>query len=278
MSEPPALPAIGACLPLAALREHLDWLVEGERDLELQDFTEASVLEGDWRDRVATARELLRDHRGRLGIHGPFWGFSIDSKDPDVRVLVARRMDRALDVADALGADQIVIHSPYRTWDANNLDMRPEAREALIASARDSLGVAIRRAEALGATFVLENIEDKHPADRRVLMEALDSRAVRLSVDTGHAHYAHVSTGAPPVDYFVAAAGEALEHVHLQDADGYADRHWAPGHGTVNWRAVFAALRPILAAGGRPRLLLELRDKRRVREGAGHLEALGLAR
>jgi hypothetical protein len=65
--------------------------------------------------------------------------------------------------------------------------------------------------------------------DRLDLARSFDSAAVKLSIDTGHAHNAHCDQGAVPVDYFVVAAGEWLAHVHLQDTDGFADRHWAPG-------------------------------------------------
>ena len=91
-------------------------------------------------------------------------------------------------------------------------------------------------------TLVIENIEDIDPMARKALAESFGSKAVRLSIDTGHAPYAHISTGAPPVDYFVTAAGEMLHHIHLQDSEGYADRHWALGEGTVRWAAVFRAI------------------------------------
>ena len=46
--------------------------------------------------------------------------------------------------------------------------------------------------------------------------------------------------------YFARFIGNAVcayfRNVHLQDADGYADRHWSLGEGTVRWHAVFAAL------------------------------------
>jgi sugar phosphate isomerase/epimerase len=96
-----------------------------------------------------------------------------------------------------------------------------------------------------------------------------------VSVDTGHAHYAHVSTGAPPVDVFVRAAGARLAHVHLQDADGYADRHWAIGEGTIRWAEVFRAL---AESPGAPRLVLELADKGGIAASMAHLEAAGLGR
>jgi sugar phosphate isomerase/epimerase len=102
----------------------------------------------------------------------------------------------------------------------------------------------------------------------------LNSKNVRVSLDTGHAHYAHASTGAPPVDYYVDAAGDMLTHVHLQDSDGYADRHWAPGEGTIRWLAVFRALGRLRS---NPRLILELRDHGAVAAGARYLTELGVA-
>ena len=269
------LPVIGACMPVSALPDHLDWLLAENRDLELQSFHDAALLNGDWRSVAAQAKDLLSEHRGRLGIHGPFWGFSIASKDIDVQALVARRMDQALDVADFLGATQIVIHSPYTTWDYNNLDKEPDGRSGVIERAHATLGRAVRRAEALGVTFVIENIEDKNPLDRRALAESFASPAVRLSIDTGHALYAHTATGGAPVDYFVLQAGNMLEHVHLQDSDGYADRHWRPGMGIMRWEALFAALRTV---SSRPRLVLELRDKADILPGWQVLRDRGLCR
>ena len=97
--------------------------------------------------------------------------------------------------------------------------------------------------------------------------------AVRVSLDTGHALYAQHATGGPPVDYFVNVAGPMLAHVHLQDADGYADRHWVMGEGIVPWPAVFRALQ---ALPEMPRLMIELNDSSRIPEAAAWLERHGL--
>ena len=76
------------------------------------------------------------------------------------------------------------------------------------------------------------------------------------------------------VDFYVEAAGDALAHVHLQDTDGYADRHWPPGEGNLSWRAIFRALGRLAS---RPRLIIEVRDQTNIRAGAAYLEMLGLA-
>ncbi len=267
------LPIIGAALRVETLSEHRNWLLDKQRDLELQSFFSADVLNGDWQPKVDEARALLDGHTGRLGIHGPFIGFSIASPDPDIQAVVARRMDQGLDVCAALGATQMVIHSPYTTWMHNNLDNQAEARDRVVAATHASIGAAVKRAEEMGVVLVIENIEDIDPMDRLHLAQSFDSDAVRLSIDTGHAHYAHGSTGAAPVDYFVTLAGEMLHHIHLQDADGYADRHWAIGEGTIRWHAVFRA---IAALEVRPHLILELRDHSGIPASMAFLEAAGL--
>ncbi|MBC9206954.1 sugar phosphate isomerase/epimerase [Roseomonas aerophila] len=267
-------PILGAALKLAGIRQHRDWLLEKQRDLELQDFHTAETLEGDWRPLVEETRKLLDGHTGRLGLHGPFWGFKLDSHDPAIRAIVTRRLLQGLDACAALGATQMVIHSPYTAWDYNNLDNSRHGRDELLERTHQTLRDAVTRAAESGVVLVIENIEDRDPHARVALAASFNSPAVKVSIDTGHAHYAHGSLAAPPVDYYVHAAGDALNHVHLQDADGYADRHWNPGEGTIRWQAVFAALSRL---GSNPRLILEVRDATTLRKGTAFLEQLGLA-
>ncbi|TKT74391.1 sugar phosphate isomerase/epimerase family protein [Aquamicrobium sp. LC103] len=266
-------PIVGAAMQLDALEIHRDWILEKQRDLELQDFTTADVLGGDWSGLAARAKKLLDGYTGRLGIHGPFWGLTLASHDPEIRQVVNRRLKQGLEVCAAIGATQMVIHSPYSTWSYHNLDNNPGESARLIEHTHATLGDTVRRAADMGCTMVLENIEDKDPHVRCALVDSFASPAIAVSIDTGHAHYAHGSTGAPPVDYYVHAAGNRLQHVHLQDADGYADRHWAIGEGSIRWHSVFAALS---ALGSNPRLILELRQPQHIRSSAAYLESLGL--
>ena len=273
--------SIGAALMVEDLPTYRDWLIEGQRDLEVQDFLKPDVLLGDWRARVAEAKRHLDGFEGRLGIHGPFCDLPLDIADPELAPILSRRMVTAVEAASALGARQMVVHSPYKTWDWFNFGNNPRAgntpsaAETTIARVQANLAEAVRLAETHGVTLVIENIEDIAPSWRRELAASFGSDAVRVSIDTGHAHYAHATTGAPPVDYFVTDAGPMLSHVHLQDADGFADRHWPPGRGTVNWHAVFRA---IATLPQRPHLVLELRHAADIPAAMGYLEREGLAR
>jgi sugar phosphate isomerase/epimerase len=263
---------VGAALTLAGAVRHADWLRDGDRDLELQDFWGAGPPPGDWRETARSARRLLAGWDGRLGIHGAYQGLDLATPDPDARAAVRRRLDERLDVCAELGAQWMVAHSPVTVWEHHHRGLFDPARR--IEAVAAALGPALARAEALGVAIVLENIEDVDPGDRRAIVEAIGSPALRLSVDTGHALYVHGRFGAPPPEGFIAAAGALLGHVHLHDADGLADRHWAPGDGAVDWPAVFAA---IAACGARPALVLELADPEDRPRGFAWLAERGLA-
>ena len=113
-----SLPIVGAAMTLTDVEIHRNWLLEKPRDLELQSFVEAEILNGDWAPLAERTKKLLDGHQGRLGIHGPFWGFIIASQDPDIRAVVSKRILQALDVCATIGATQMVIHSPYTSWAA----------------------------------------------------------------------------------------------------------------------------------------------------------------
>ncbi|MDQ2091663.1 sugar phosphate isomerase/epimerase family protein [Marimonas arenosa] len=266
------LPVIGAQLSVLDLDRHRDWLFEKNRDLELPEFCMADILKtpGPFID---MAKQKLDGWTGRLGIHGPFAGFELNVKDKEIRAVVQARLEAALDVCQQLSARQMVIHSPYDPWDAHNLDNGPKDREKSISAILDTLAPALERAENQGVEMVLENIKDTDPALRRKVVEAADTLALRLSVDTGHAEWAHVSAGAPPVDRFIQDAGELLSHVHLQDADGYADRHWVLGEGSTNFHSIFMALADLDV---KPHLIVEINDFSRVPESVAYLKRLGL--
>lgn len=275
-------PLLGAALyldELTGLPGMQDFIREPGRDIEIRDFTTVGALSDNvWPDIAERARAVLAGHGGRIGLHGPFWGFTLDMADPDIRRIVQSRIDTALSalarVLHGRGGGHMVLHSPYTTWHGFNRWTNQCDAAGIMERTHATLAPAVARAEAEGIEIVLENCEDIDPTERVALAASFNSPALQVSLDTGHAHYAHGATGAPPVDAFVRAAGAALAHVHLQDADGVADRHWQIGKGNIHWPAVFAALgeKPEL-----PRLILEMADARDVQPSARWLQAQGLA-
>ena len=262
--------AFGAAFAIAQVREHLDWLSASCRDLELQDFVSPEVLGGNWQSRVKEYRDLLHDYPGRYGIHGPFRGLPMDSEDPEIRKVVQARLEQGLKIAEALGASHMVVHSPMHPWLERNLEMNESNEDALFDRFHATLKDAVKQAENSGCTLMLENTRDIVPHRQVELMESFGSAAIRISVDVGHAFCMHVMDAAPPPDYWLRHAGPMLGHVHLQDTDGYADRHWLPGEGLIRWQSVLASLGKHEGV----RKIIEVKDKTGVKKTAAWLEHL----
>ena len=266
---------IGACLAPHEIADHRDWLFDADRDIELQGFSTHQDLALEFEDRVAAAKSALKGFRGRLGLHGPYEGLDMDNKDPEVRTIITARYLKALEAAERVGARQMVLHSPFTRWYEWNRLNKPHYWDSKLARIHDVMVPVVKAAETAGITLVIENILDVDPASRRAMVDSFGSDAIALSIDTGHAHLARRMSGAPPVDYFVRDAGDQLRHVHLQDLDGHADRHWAPGEGEIHWQEVFRAL---FDCGSEPQLVLELRRKSDIPQGFEYLKRLGLVR
>ena len=268
------LPVVGAAMTLEIFEAHYALMAEKNRDLELQDFHYPSVLDSDLEPLIERAKKALANYGGRYGIHGPFWDLQLATWDPQVRTIAQNRLQKGIEICEMIGATHMVIHSPYTEWDHNNRMNYPGAKAGLFDRFHETLAPIVERAYNSGVVLVLENISDIDPFFRVEIAASFKSEALQISVDTGHAQYAHGSRGAPPVDYYIKAAGDALQHVHLQDADGYADRHWALGEGTIRWHSVFRAIN---ALNSDPRLIIEVFKPDAITKSIDYLRSEDLA-
>lgn len=262
------LKTLGAALMIDEIKGHLEWLVAGARDLEIQDFCDYNCLDGDWKKRLSEAKTLLAGYPGRIGMHGPFWGLNLANPDPLVRESVQKRLSQALSIAEALGCSHMVIHSPIEPWLHRHIVHNSAERERVMDFMQQTLGELLEHARSVNCTLVLENIMDIDPKLQLELIKSLNSPAIKMSIDIGHAMCMHRLHGAPTPDQFILQAGDDLAHVHLQDTDGYLDRHWLPGQGDINFKAVFAA---IAATASQPRLIIEVKDKDQCQQSASWL-------
>jgi sugar phosphate isomerase/epimerase len=259
------LPTVGAAMPIAQLATYREWLIADQRDLEIQDAFQADVLDGDWRPLIRTARDMLDGYTGRLGIHGPFDGLTLMSRDPQVRALVAARLCKGLEFGAELGATHMVIHSPFQFFGHPSVAHAPSAGRAdQIGLVHATLERVLPIAQQANCTLVIENILDTNPAPLLALVQSFSSEQVRMSLDTGHAFLTH-RIGGPPPDQWAHEAGPFLGHLHLQDNDGNLDRHWAPGDGNIHWFALFETLGTLQH---QPRMIIEVRNKEDIERAA----------
>ena len=271
------LPVLGAALTSKTLALHRGWILERQRDLEIQDFFQAESLDGDWRGAVGeiraaarTATRPARHPRTVLGLQDRQPG----PADP-----------RGRDQAPAAGARGL--RSPRRDADGDPFALHdlgsttistsnPGARDNLVERVHATLGGRrqARRKYRLRARH-REHRGQGSAATACGLRKASNSRrsasrstpATPTTRTSPPARRRSISTS--------SAAGDTLAHVHLQDTDGYADRHWAPGEGNISLaRGVSRAGPADVKAAADHR---GAQPSHAVRAGAAHLAALGLA-
>jgi sugar phosphate isomerase/epimerase len=148
------------------------------------------------------------------------------------------KLDRSVRVAEALGADNVVVHPPFR-WQR-----------------RYAEGFADQVAELEGSSEVMVAVENMFPfrADRffgagQTSIERMRKRGGNPGpgisafapsydpLDGGHTHYtldlSHTATAGTDAVDMAERMGQGLVHLHLCDGSGAsADEHLVPGRGT----------------------------------------------
>ena len=194
--------------------------------------------------------------------------------DLKIRAVVQERFKQALDACAEIGATHMVVHSPLAFLGApGSLTMPMMGKTSLFDLVHETMDEIVKFAESINCALVIENIFDKHPLMLTDLVKSFNSDCVRQSLDVGHAYINYIQ-GAPPPDYYVREAGDMLAHVHLQDTDGYSDRHWTIGDGKVDWKSLFDEIK---VQGSNPRLILELRNHDDILRATKWLKNHGLA-
>jgi len=188
-------------------------------------------------------------------IHGVF-GPHLDPSGPDAdhRAHCLRVYEDEGKLARDLGGPMVVVHPSGQTPDKRSLSLQELEAQAplrwppLMMFMRDLATIG----ERLGVTYLIENQPPNCPLghDPKALadgVEMIGSQAVRLCLDTGHAHMTSDTVKA------VAHVSPVLSYLHIHDNDAKVDDHRMPGDGTIDWPAFSAALRT--SANQSPRML-----------------------
>ena len=169
--------------------------------------------------------------------HPPFGGrYDVSVLDEGTRAQAVQLNLHQVEVAAALGAKYYVMHPSDRVPTADYLLRRRNAIRGIRS--------LCRAGENAGVAIAIENLPPGYVADRidelMWIVDACESEAAGVCLDTGHAHYAGWNIGEA-----IRRIGERLFTIHWHDNDGQADRHWLPGKGTIDWRQFFDALKEI---------------------------------
>jgi sugar phosphate isomerase/epimerase len=166
-------------------------------------------------------------------LHAPF------SKNLDISLTADNERARAvkldiatIELAGELGASLVVVHASSEPID-------DEARSTRLAQARESLMELASAADQAGVRLAVELLPrsclGNSPQELLELLQALPDQ-VGVCLDVNHVSHATLLPEA------VHDLGRRILTLHLSDFDNIDERHWLPGEGTVDWRALRADL------------------------------------
>lgn len=186
--------------------------------IEIQDFTQPELLDGNYMERVEAYRTKLRDYKGVISIHGPFLDLKPASPDLEIRRVSVEKYRKALVVAKELGADYIIFHSQINPWINEpfmrklNNKMHGEFWNSILDEI-DYRGIVL-----------IENVFEDKPIYLRELMDEIDRPDVRVCLDIGHSNIGLKSS----LDYWIYELRNYIEYVHLHWNTGQYDLHEYP--------------------------------------------------
>ncbi len=247
----------------AKIGEYLSFARESGFSLEIVDFASVDMLndEASYRHRRKFYRKELEDFDGGLSLHGPFLDLKVYSLDHDIRRASRKRVRKALETADRLGAAAVVFHTNFSPLIRNPryLDVWVEKNAAFW---RHML-------EEYGASIYLENLWEENPAALGRLLSEVDSPRLGACFDVGHFNVFSRSS----LSVWFQALEEFPLRFHLNDNWGNVDRELPPGQGSFPWRELDRQVEKLPVV---PDAVLEVENLRMVKQGITYLKERSL--
>lgn len=152
------------------------------------------------------------------------------SLDPAVRRRTAEIHAHYIEVAADMGARFAVVHACLEpVADAD--------RAERLARSKESMAALAEAGAAAGLTVCVENLPRSCLGNRAAELAQIVTADPRLRVcfDTNHL------LGETHAD-FLAAIGPLIATTHVSDYDFVNERHWLPGEGKIDWKALVDGL------------------------------------
>ena len=185
---------------------------------------------------LAEMRRLLADAGvAPRTVHAAFSAaLDISSPDPQVRAAGIAAIGAAIDLAQRMGSEIVVVHP-------SSEPIADETRAARMAQARASVRTLADMAGDAGCTIALELLPrtclGRSVEELLDLLADISAAKVGVCLDVNHMMGDFAS-----LPDAVRTMGPRLIALHCSDYDGVDERHWPPGRGVIDWPAFLAAL------------------------------------
>jgi len=249
-----------SCERLSDLPGHLALAQSRKLGLELQEFSNPTLLDDDWRGALREYRAHLNSFAHPITMHGAFIDLISGSPDRRVAAIARDRYRQNLEIAHSLGASVIDFHANYLPL-VDHPSYLPDWENRQV----DFWGPLAEEAEKVGATLVLENMWEPDPRIICRVLTRIGSPYLKACLDVGHASlYSQL-----PVNVWIKELGEQLVYTHLHNNHGTTDEHLAFGDGVIDFPELLGTLRGLPQT---PMFVLELPNLDSIEASLPYLE------
>ncbi|MBZ0157171.1 MAG: sugar phosphate isomerase/epimerase [Alphaproteobacteria bacterium] len=217
-------------VPYDRIGEHLSFILDNRLNLEI--YFNAASLDAMDLSSLKRLKETL-SYGPSLSFHAPFMDLCPAALDTRIRKVTLERFHQVLAIAEILSPGSIVFHSGYEKWKyAFNVSLWLE-------KSLETWVPFNEKARERGVKIAIENIFEDEPSNLRMLMEAMSSGNFGICFDAGHCN---LFSALPPTAWIDELKPYIIE-LHLHDNDKTADQHLPPGEGSIDFPALFSAMR-----------------------------------
>lgn len=220
----------------ADLAEYLPLARQHGLGLELQEFSEPEVLDGDWRGLLEKYQRALDGFNGTRSMHGAYIDLASGSPDQRLVALTRERYLQNLEIGRELGVKYIDFHANYLPL-IDHPTYLPGWAERQVAF----WGPMAEQAAHADIVLLLENMWEPEPAIIGRTLERIQSPHLKACLDVGHAAlYSRL-----PMKAWIDAIGDQLVYTHLHNNHGNSDQHLAFGDGVIDFPELLDILRAL---------------------------------
>ncbi|MCB9481347.1 MAG: sugar phosphate isomerase/epimerase [Desulfobacteraceae bacterium] len=161
----------------------------------------------------------------KISSHGPFFDLNPVSTDIEIKEISRKRIYSALNYAQLLKAESMVLHPGY------DFKRHGFLKDEWVKRSCDFFGELAYAASQKNVVLLLENVYERSPEEILPLLEAVQGCSGGFCFDTGH----HFAFGEVSIENWIKETGPFIKEIHLHDNDGKNDLHLPPGKGKIDF-------------------------------------------
>lgn len=205
-----------------------------QESLGVEIYIDGEVIDEYLMSSIEEIGESVSNQGIKVNVHGPYVDLNPGLTDNFMRESVVRRMLSAIDIAAALNAGTLILHSGFVPG------LGPEKYDLWLGNSLKTWKKVLEHSISKGIVLAIENIRDDSPGSIRRILDYFNSEYLTHCFDIGHFNvFADSMTAGEWLDFF---SGK-ISVMHVHDNNGTDDLHLPIGSGTIDFPDFFSEIK-----------------------------------